>query len=148
MAALGDLLRVFDGLRHKAEELRHLLGGFHIVLPALVAQSVLVGHLLAGLQAEEDVVGLHVLLVGVVAVVRADERKALLLVHPDQLPVHVLLLRDTVVLQLEEEIVLPENVPVLKGRPLRSFVVPARDCLGDLARKAGREADEPFVVFP
>ncbi len=92
--------------------------------------------------------GLHVLLVGVVAVVRADERKTFLLMHADELAVHMLLLRDPVVLQLEEEIFLPENVPILVRRLLRRLVVAPGDRLRDLARKAGRETDEAAVILP
>ncbi len=148
MAALRDLLCIFHGFRHKAEELLHFLGRFHIILPALVAQAVLVGDLFTGLEAQQDIVGLHVLLVGVVAVVRADERKTFLLMHADELAVHMLLLRDPVVLQLEEEIFLPENVPILVRRLLRRLVVAPGDRLRDLARKAGGETDEAAVILP
>ena len=60
---------VLDRFRGIREELPHLLLGFYIVLSALVAHTVLIGDFLSRLDAEQDVVGLPVLGVDIVAVV-------------------------------------------------------------------------------
>ena len=148
VAPLGYFFRVVDRFRHKAKEFPHLIGGFHIVLAALVAQAVLVHDFLSCLNAEQDVMRIHILPVSIVTVIGADQRKAFLVVHPDQLAVDVPLLRDPVILQLEEKVVLPENLAVLKGSFFCPLIVPAHDCLRDLARKAGRQADNALVICP
>ena len=64
----------------------------------------------------------------------------------DELPVHLLLLGDAVVLELEVEIVLAEDLLVLEGGPF-CVVIPVLDEeRRDLAAQAGRQADEPFSV--
>ena len=51
MAAVRDLLRVFNGLRRIGEQPGHLLPALDIELPARIAHPVLVGQLLPGLNA-------------------------------------------------------------------------------------------------
>ena len=65
---------VLDGFRGVWEESAHLLLGLHIVLSALVAHTVLVGDLFPCLDTEQNVVGLPVLGVDVVAVVCRHKR--------------------------------------------------------------------------
>ena len=60
---------IFNGLQSVGEQGAHLLLGLAVILPALVAHTVLVRHLLAGLDAQQNVVGLLVLRVGIVDVV-------------------------------------------------------------------------------
>ena len=147
IASLRDFLCVSDCLRHKAEQRGHLLGRLYIILAALVAHAVLVHDLLSCLDAEKNVVGINVLFVGVVAVICTDEREALLVMHTDKLPVHMLLFGNAVVLKFKEEIVLTENIPVLICRPPRAFIIAAGDGFRNLSREAGGQADDALVVF-
>ena len=78
-----------------------------------------------------------VFLVCIVAVVGADERIALLIMETNQLPVDMLLLRNSVVLKLEEEVILTEDIPVFTGNAFRAFIIPAADSLGNLTGQAG-----------
>ena len=57
-----------------------------------------------------------------------------------------LLLRDPVVLQLQEEPVLAEDVAVLAGEPAGQLPVVHLEGLGDLAAEAGRHADQALAV--
>ena len=148
VAPLRYFFRVVDRFRHKAEEFPHLIRGFHIILSALVAQTVLIHDFLSRLNAEQDVMRVHILPVCIVTVICADQRKAFLVVHPDQLAVDMLLLRDPVILQLEEKVVLPENLPVLKGSFFCPLIIPAHDCFRNLTCKAGRQADNALVIYP
>ena len=63
----------------------------------------------AGLHAEQRVVRLGVVAVRVVAVVGGEQRRAHVARQPDQLRVHLQLLGEAVVLQLDEERVAPED---------------------------------------
>ena len=65
---------VLDGFRGVWEKLAHLLLGLHIVLSALVAHTVLVRDLFSCLDAEQDIMGLPVLGVDIVAVVCRHKR--------------------------------------------------------------------------
>ena len=137
ITSLCDFFCVGDRFRHEAKERRHLLGRFDIVLPALITETILIGYLLAGLKAQKDVMGIDVFLVRIVAVVGADERIALLIMETDQLPVDMFLLRNSVVLKLEEEVILTEDIPVFTGNAFRAFIIPTADSLGNLTGQAG-----------
>ena len=137
ITSLSDFFRVGDCFRYEAKERRHLLGRFDVVLPTFIAETILVGNLLARLQAQKDVMGIDVFLVRIVAVVGADERIALLIMETDQLPVDMFLLRNSVVLKLEEEVILTEDIPVFTGNAFRAFIIPTADSLGNLTGQAG-----------
>ena len=66
--------------------------------------------------------------------------------EPEKHLVHVLLLRDPVILQLEEIVVLPEERPIIERRLFRALVVARRDVPRHLAREAGGERDDSLVV--
>ena len=69
MAAVRDALGVLQCFPGIGEQGLHLLLALDEILAPLVAQPVLVRQLLVGLEAQEDVVGVRVLLVGVVDIV-------------------------------------------------------------------------------
>ena len=62
-------MSVLNGFKGVGEQGAHLLLGLAVILPALVAHTVFVRHLLAGLDAQQDIVGLLVLRIGIVDVV-------------------------------------------------------------------------------
>ncbi len=81
MAAVRDALGVLQGFPGVGEQGLHLLLALDEILAPLVAQPVLVRQLLVGLEAQEDVVGVHVLLVGVVDIVGGHQGDVQLLAH-------------------------------------------------------------------
>ena len=60
------ILQSFQGI---GEEVLHLLLRLDVILSALVAHPVLIRHLFSSLDAQENVVGLFILPVNIVAVV-------------------------------------------------------------------------------
>ena len=102
LAAICDLLRVLNRFWHIGEQSTHFLLGFHVILPALITHPILVIHGLAGLNTEQNIVGLHVLLVGIVAVVRRHKPDPGLPMNPQQSRIHGLLRRDSVILKLQK----------------------------------------------
>ena len=100
----------------------------------------------AGADAEQDVVGLGLGLVDVVEVVGHDERQAGLRRQAEELLVEAALLGQAVVLELEEEVVLAEDVAVLAGQPPGELPVVDLERLGDLAAEAGGQADQALAV--
>ena len=66
MAAVRDLLGIFECFQRIRKQLLHLLFGFHIILSALIAHTILVRQLLSGLDTEQDVMRLGIVRIGVV----------------------------------------------------------------------------------
>ena len=84
IAPLRDLLGILQRLGCIGEQLGHLFRTLDIVLPALIAHAVLIRHLLAGLDTQQNVVGFRVLRVSIVAVIGSNERYPGLLRHTEQ----------------------------------------------------------------
>ncbi len=120
---LGDPARVEQRLAVVGEERRHLGRGLQVELVALELHPAGRVEVVAGADAEQDVVRLALLLVDVVQVVRDDEGQAGLGRQAKQLFVEAALLGEAVVLQLEEEAVLAEDVAVLAGQAARRLPV-------------------------
>ena len=110
LGPLGDPQRVVARLRHLAEQVAHLVGGLEVVLVALELEALRIAISAPGLHAQQRVVRLVVLAVGVVRVVGGEQRGADPLGDLDQLRVRVALRRQAVVLQLDEQVVLAEDV--------------------------------------
>ena len=98
VAAVGNLLGIFQRLQRIRKKLRHLLRRFHKILSALVAHTILVLQLLAGLDAEQDVVRLGVGRQRVMHVVRRRQLDAGLRAHAQKLLVDDLLVGDSMIL--------------------------------------------------
>ena len=85
VAAVGDRQRVGQRLRPGGELPRHLLRRAEVEVGGAVAQPLRVVHRHAGLDAEQDLVRIGVLLAEVMDVVTADQRQVQLPGDPDQL---------------------------------------------------------------
>ena len=109
MASVSDPLGVLHRLPCVGKQPLHLLLALHIILPALVAHAVLVRQFFPGLQAEQKVMGLGVLRIGVMHVIGSYQRNIQLLAHAKQGRIDRLLCRDSMILHLQKIIVLPED---------------------------------------
>ena len=150
VAPLADGHGVLQRRGVVAEALPHLRGGLEVVLGA-VGHLARLGPLLPRglhLDAEEDVVGVEVLLPEEVDVVGGHEGDARLPVDVEDLAVHLLLLGQSLVLHLEEVVALAEDVLELQGRAERLLGLAAQELLGHLAAEAGGQGDEALVVLP
>ena len=112
---LGDPPAVEDRLGLVGEEGRHLGRGLDVELVRVEPHPVGRVEVVAGPDAEQHVVGLGLVLPDVVEVVGHDQRQAGLGRQAQELLVEAALLRQAVVLELEEEAVLAEDVAVLAG---------------------------------
>ena len=152
VAAPGDRHRVGEGLRGVLEVIRHLGGRLEVQLVGPEFEPLRVVDGLAGLDAQQHVVGAHVLAGQVVAVVAGHQRDGEPTAHVDQGRVHAHLIVDAVVLNLEEEPVLAEHREVVPGG-LLGLIHPARhDPARDFTVQAGRHGDQAlrtlFQKFP
>ena len=91
--------------------------------------------------------GLGVLFSQIVGVIGADHGNSGLLMEAQQSPVHLRLLRDAVVLQLQIEFSGAENVLHLQGVLLGVLKFAVTQQLGDLAGQAGGQGDEAAAVL-
>ena len=91
--------------------------------------------------------GLHVVLVGVVDVVGGHQLDARLPAHAHESLVHHLLLGHAVVLELQEEVSLPEDLLITQGRLLCLLVEALADISRHFSRQAGAEGYDPLVEF-
>ena len=144
---LGDAAAVEDRLALVREERAHLGRRLHVELVGLELQAARRVEVVAGAHAQQDVVRLGLLLADVVQVVGDDQREADLRGEAEQLLVEPALLREAVVLELQEEAVLAEDVLVLAGDVAGQLPVLDLERLGDLAAEARAEADEALAVL-
>ena len=96
---LRDFLGVFQCALVALEQLRHFLLAAEVEVLRLVAHPVFIVHRFAGLDAQQDVMGLGVLLPEIVGVIGADHGDTGLLMDLQDRLVHDLLITDAVVLQ-------------------------------------------------
>ena len=146
VAAFGDQERVVARRRNLTKEVTHLAGGLHVVLGAVEPEPLLVAHQRAGLHAQQCVVRHRIVLAGVVAVVRGQQRRTQLLRQADELRVGALLLGNAVVLEFDEQVVPAEDVLEAPGPLPGPFVVVGEERLEDLAAETARGGDEPLAV--
>ena len=146
VAALGDQQRVVAGAGHLTPERAHLGGRLEVEVAGVELEPVGVGHRLAGLDAEQDLVGLGILFERVVQVVGGDHRDGQLAGQLDQVGMHPSLDAEAVVHQLAEEALLAEDVLQLAGHPLGTGVVADAQPGLDLAGGTAGGGDQALAV--
>ena len=125
----------------------HLLSGLQVVLIALELKPVRVAHKRAGLHAQQRIVGVVIVLVGVVRVVCNQDRRFDLFCDLQQLWVCLVLGRDAVVLDLDEQVVPAEDV-LHPGRLLKGvLLVAVHQRLKHVAAEAPGGCDDTFTVI-
>jgi hypothetical protein len=147
VAHLGDAQGRIACLGQLREHRPHLGGGLQEELLGVELQPAGVGLHLGLLDAEQDVVGGGMALVGVMRVVRGDERDAHLLRELDQPAVGRPLLLDAVLHDLEEEVLGPDDVPVLRRGTFGGIHPAGHDHLGGLPGQAPGQDDQAFGVL-
>ena len=141
LAALGDEQRVVAGLRELRPQRAHLLRALEVEVLRVELEAARVGHRLAGLHAQQHLVGAGVLGARVVQVVGRDERDRQVLREPDEVLLGPALDLDAVVHELAVEVVRAEDVAELPGRALGLLVLAHAQVGLDLAGRAARRAD-------
>ena len=129
------------------EERRHLGGRLHVEVVGVELHPVRRVEVVAGADAEQDVVRLGLVLADVMEVVGHDQGEPGLRREPEQLLVEPVLVGHAVVLELEVEAVLAEDVAVLAGEVPGQLPVLDLERLGDLARQARRQPDQALAVL-
>ena len=147
LAHVRDALSVGHRVGISRKQCLHLLRGAQVEVPRLIAHPVGVVHGLARLDAQQHIVTLGVLLPQVVGVVGTHQRDTCLVVDAQQLPVHLRLVGDAVVLQLQIEAVLPEDVPHGQGIFLRPVIVAVQQPAGYLTGQTRRQGDQALRVL-
>ena len=135
---LGDGARPADGVQVVGEEGGHLGRRLQIELVRFEPHPPRRIEVVAGADAQQDVVGLRLLAPDVVQIVGDDVLQPDFRAQPEQLLVEAALLGQAVVLQLEEEAVRAKDVLVLAGQLPGQLPVVDFEGLGDLAAQTGR----------
>ena len=146
VGSLRDQQRVVAGIGELGEHPAHLRGGLHVVLVAVELEAVVVLEQRPGLHAQQRVVGLGVVAVGVVAVVGGQQRGLELAGYLQQLRQDLALRGDAVVLKLDEVAVTAEDV-LEAGRLGEGLVgVAPQQRLGHVAAEAAGGGDQALAV--
>ena len=142
----GDLVGDAHRLGNFPEKLLHFLGGLDVKFVGFKIHAAALVQRAPRLKAEQHLLGVSVVAGEVVGVVGGHQRHPQLLGKLDQAFVGRHLLLEPVRLDFQIEVFLAEDVDVILGDPAGLLVVALHQRAGDLARKAGRKADQPFVV--
>ena len=131
VGALGDQQRVVARVGQLAEHVAHLGRRLDVEVVAVELEALGVALERAGLHAQERVVRLGVFLVRVVAVVGREQRRLQLARDVEERPEHANVVVDVVVLQLDEEVIAPEDVLEARRGLERGRLVAGEDQLRD-----------------
>ena len=146
VALVGHLHGVLQGTLLPRKEKQHLLSGLAVELLRAHVHPILLVHIPLGLDAQQHVLGLSVLLVRIMDIVGDHGLDAQFVGQPFQLGQDVHLLPNPVVLKLDIEI-LSKHALQTPGQ-LIGFLIPImQQMLWDVPCKACRQADEPLVML-
>ncbi len=148
VAPLRHRQGVAQRLRVVGKDPRHLLGALQVELLGVKAEALRLLDLLAGADAEQDVVGVGVVLQQVVGVVGGHEGHPRALSDPGEGARDPPLLLEAVLHDLEEEAAVVEDLPELPHRTQGGRFVSVAQGYRDLAAQAPGQADEAAVVLP
>ena len=137
VAALRDLMGVIDGFLGVWKQRPHLFLRLHIVLAALVTHTVLIRHLLAGLDTQQNVVSCRILCQNVMNIVGCHQIHGKLPAHAHQALVYHFLGGNSVVLQLQKEVAFSKDLFIMPCRPAGLLVHAPGQIALHLARQAG-----------
>ena len=147
IAHVRDLCRVLQCTVVRLKQRSHLSLVPQIKIPGLIAHPVFILQRLTGLDTEQHIVGLGVLLAEIVGIIGADQGKPRLLVHPEQRLVYQGLVPDAMVLHLQVEVLRAKNTGQLQRVAFGIFVLSIPQLPGNLPRQACRQRDQPPAVL-
>ena len=147
MAPVCDPLSVIQRLEGIWEELLHLLRRFHIILTALISHPVFIRELLPCLYTEQNIMRFRIFRIRVMDIISRHQLDPRLLGHFQKLLVHQCLVRDAMILQLEEIISLAEDILIFQGSLFRFVIKPLHDIALHFSRQAGAQRDNPLMIF-
>ena len=147
IAPIGDLHRIFKGLREPRKQDAKLFLAFDVEFLGLEFHPVLVVHGFARLDAKKHILHFGVLFAQIVGIVGDDHGKPRLPGQPLNALVYRALLINAVILKLQEKVSLAENVGQFQGVFLGPLVVLPHQALGDGTGKAGGQGNQPLVVL-
>ena len=147
VAPAGDLDRVGQRVRQVREAGLHLFVRLQVKLPLAVPHPVRVRKEFPRVDAQQDVVGPGVVGREVMHVVRRDQGDAHLACQADEHRPRAAFVLDGVVLDLQIEILGPEDFTVLGDGPAGTVLVARQKTPRNLALEAGRQADETLGML-
>ena len=147
IAAFGYFRSPLDRVGVLRKEREHLLLAFQIELLRLELHARILAEGMVRLDADEHLLHLGIFFGDIMNIVRGDERNPRL---PRQLGEHrdyTPLLGQTVILNLEEEVVFAHDGAIPEGFFLRALVVTAEQSARNFSREARRKCNKPLVIF-
>ena len=144
IAAVGDLDGALHRSRAKFEPLHHLVGGFYIELIGVDLQPVGFVNGLAGLNAEQDIVGVIIGALAIMAVIGRHHRNRRILGQLDEQSVDFFLLGQLVVLNLDV-IAVAEDRRVLFDGELGLLIVTVVERRRHFALQTGAQRNQSAV---
>ena len=137
LTALGYSFRILERFFFVRKEGPHLFLTFDIELSSGIAHPVLILQFLSCLQAEKNIMRFRIFFVGIVNIVRHNERNPRFFVQSPHPLVHQLLLRIAMILHFQKEISFAEDSFIVKRRVFRLLIVSLAKCSGNFPRKTG-----------
>ena len=144
---LRDAKRIFRGVGHVGEEAHHLLRRLEIQLGGVMVHGFHLSHASTCTDALQYELSMGGLALEVVAVVGADEGERELVCETSEDLVERTVLREAMVLELDEEVSRLEAVTKVRESVAADFRTLVEDLLSDVAAHAGAEPDHPLAVL-
>ncbi len=145
-APISNLLRILKGAGRIGKQLCHLFRRFNIILSSLIAHPVLIRQTLPGLQTEQDIMRLHIILIRIMNIIGRHKLYLKLPAHAHQRLIHLLLRRNPVILKLQEEISLTEDLFILLCCPACLLILPFNNILLYLACQTRAQGNDSFMI--
>ncbi len=147
MTSVRDSLGIFHRFPCIGEESLHLLLAFDVVLSPFVTHSVFIRNLFAGLETEQNIMGIRVRRICIMDIIGGDQGDIQLFTHFQQFRIYKPLFRQPVILQFQKIVPFAETGLVL----FRRFPRFLRQSLGDiplhLPRQTCGQSNNPLMVL-
>ena len=86
-------------------------------------------------------------LIGIMYIIGGNQRYAGFFMKTEDAGINLFLLGIAVILKLQEKVVTPENLNIMKSRSLCLIIKIPGEIFRNLSRKAGRKGNDSFVEF-
>lgn len=115
IAPLSNFCGIIERLLCIWKKRAHFIFRLDVELPAWITHTILILHLFTGLEAKKNVVWFCIFGKRIVNIICGYHRNAGLLMKAEDAGIDFLLLGVAVILKFQKEIVLPENILIMKG---------------------------------